>query len=452
MYSPNSYNTNNLPISFMSDHARNRRNSNISTYFDAPVSPFYTNPGNVTKVAPAPGYHPGEPHRAFENQDTGSGGLVYRVLKPVLYLQRYMGIYPISISESGRFEVTSQLLMYSALVFLVEVAFIGYIKWDKVEIVRSSETEAKFEEAVIDYLFTVYLIPIVMNPITLYEAKYHANIMNDFKKFEEFYRKVVKKKLNLFVGNKSLLLTIALPVVSCATMVVNHITMVNFRFVQVIPYCYINTVTYLVGGLWFAYSDVIGNIALTISQDFQFALKNMSTSSRIAEFRTLWMLLARITRDCGNSSGHTLIFLSLYLFLIITLTIYGLFSQIQGGFELKDIGLTITAVFAVALLYFICDEAHYASNCVKVHFQKRLLLVELTWMNEDAQQEINMFLRATEMNPTNMSLVGFFDVNRNLFKSLLATMVTYLVVLLQFQISIPEDNGGSNVSSNMTKS
>lgn len=59
-------------------------------------------------------------------------------------------------------------------------------------------------------------------------------------------------------------------------------------------------------------------------------------------------------------------------------------------------------------------------------------------MNEDAQQEvcddiklqrnqindytyflfqIYMFLRATEMNPTDMNLGGFFDVNRNLFKS-----------------------------------
>lgn len=28
-----------------------------------------------------------------------------------------------------------------------------------------------------------------------------------------------------------------------------------------------------------------------------------------------------------------------------------------------------------------------------------------------------MFLRATEMNPTDLSLGGFFDVNRNLFKS-----------------------------------
>lgn len=38
-------------------------------------------------------------------------------------------------------------------------------------------------------------------------------------------------------------------------------------------------------------------------------------------------------------------------------------------------------------------------------------------MNIDAQTEINMFLRATEMNPSNINLGGFFDVNRTLFKS-----------------------------------
>ncbi|VEN48413.1 unnamed protein product [Callosobruchus maculatus] len=60
-----------------------------------------------------------------------------------------------------------------------------------------------------------------------------------------------------------------------------------------------------------------------------------------------------------------------------------------------------------------------------------------------------MFIRATEMSPTDMILVGFFAVNRTLFKSLIATMVTYLVVLLQFQISIPEDQESSTNSTNI---
>ncbi|KAJ8971867.1 hypothetical protein NQ317_008543 [Molorchus minor] len=292
---------------------------------------------------------------------------------------------------------------------------------------------------------------------------------------------------------------------------------------QVIPYCYINTITYVVGGAWYIYCDLIGTIATIISSDFQQALKHIGPATRVADYRSLWMILSRIIRDVGNAFGYTLTFLCLYLFCVITLTIYGLMSQLQEGLGVKDIGLAVTAASATALLFFICDEAHYASNCVRVLFQKRLLLVELNWMNDDAQQEvaggetlpvigvheaefqlgrtvfrhqvfagitddvlmglelmkkhgfqlnlqersiktgqdeiiismprsdekiiwinlepggddgqveliepdldedivkkgllINMFLRATEMSHTDMSLCGFFDVNRNVFKS-----------------------------------
>lgn len=115
-------------------------------------------------------------------------------------------------------------------------------------------------------------------------------------------------------------------------------------------------------------------------------------------------------------------------------------SQLSEGFGVKDIGLTVTAFTSVALLFVICDEAHFSAHNVRTIFQKKLLMVELSWMNVDAQTEINMFLRATEMNPSYINLGGYFDVNRNLFKSLLTTMVTYLVVLLQFQISIPDES------------
>lgn len=102
---------------------------------------------------------------------------------------------------------------------------------------------------------------------------------------------------------------------------------------------------------------------------------------------------------------------------------YGLMSQASEGFGVKDVGLAVTAVCNVGLLFFICDEGHNASFNVKTIFQKKILMVELTWMNSDATEEVNMFLRATEMNQTNINLGGFFDVNRNLFKSVRACVV-----------------------------
>lgn len=202
----------------------------------------------------------------------------------------------------------------------------------------------------------------------------------------------------------------------------------------------------------------------------------------VADYRALWLRLSKLCRDTGNATCNTFTFLNLYLFFVITLSIYGLLSQLSEGFGVKDIGLAVTAMCNICLLFFICDEAHYASQNVRINFQKKLLMVELSWMNSDAQTEINMFLRATEMNPSDINCGGFFDVNRNLFKSvncstftyrsfaysicnggvdiviycflnvpqLLTTMVTYLVVLLQFQISIPEEDVGFHNTTTVT--
>lgn len=98
-------------------------------------------------------------------------------------------------------------------------------------------------------------------------------------------------------------------------------------------------------------------------------------------------------------------------------------AKVSDGLGTKDIGLTITGVGSIALLFFICDEGHSASFNVKKVFQKKILMVELAWLNSDATVEINMFLRATEMNKASINLGGFFDVDRNLFKSVSVRLI-----------------------------
>lgn len=226
--------------------------------------------------------------------------------------------------------------------------------------------EGRFEEAVIDYLFTVYLLPIVINPLSLYEAKKQANVLSQMVAFERIYSKISKKRLSLNVGTKPLILTILLLILGVGTMVITHVTMGNFVIHQIIPYCYINVLTYVLGGAWYIYCDIIGDVATSLAEEFQFALKNIGPSTRVADYRSLWMMLSRIIRNVGNSFGYALTFLCLYLFFVITLTIYGLLSQIQDGMGIKDIGLIITGLSAAIMLYFICDEAHYASTCVSL--------------------------------------------------------------------------------------
>nr|AKC58581.1 gustatory receptor 4 [Anomala corpulenta] len=354
MYRPTDVNN----LSFLGSN--NNYKPKKSVYLEG-ASVFYQK-NKVTQVAPALSNNAqwnNLPYSASE------GGVVQECLKPIIMLERSMGIFPISVVPGGFSKVTLPWMIYSVFVFLLILSYIGYIKWDKVEIVRS--TEGKFEEAVIDYLFTVYLIPVVIIPIAWYESSRMASVFSEWMAFERIYQTITHKKLPLFMGNKPLLVTLGLPILSCGTMVVTHITMVHFRIVQVVPYCFINAITYIVGGMWYLHCDLIGRVATVIANDFETALHHIGPSVRVAEYRSLWMMLGKLTRNVGLGSCYVITFLCLYLFLIITLTIYGLLSQIQDGLGVKDVGLTITAFCAIGILYFVCDEAHYASNCVRVY-------------------------------------------------------------------------------------
>ncbi|KAJ2954775.1 hypothetical protein O0L34_g3079 [Tuta absoluta] len=366
--------------------------------------------------------------------------VVYENMKPVFTLLRLMGAVPLTKPSAGvnQYHLASPAMLYSAVIFFSVVSYVLYLSLHKVQILRSAE--GKFEEAVIEYLFTVYLFPLAVIPIMWYETRKIASVFNSWVDFEIEYKNLSEHSLPLKLYKKSLMIAIVIPLLSTTSVIITHATMVHFRPMQVIPYVFLEILTYILGGYWYLLCETLSICANVLAEDFQLALRNIGPAKRVSQYRGLWLRLSKLARDCGIAHCYTFTFVNLYLFLIITLSIYGLLSQISDGFGIKDIGLALTACCSVMLLFFICDKAHYASNNVRTNFQKRLLMVELSWMNSDAQTEVNMFLRATEMNPSQISLGGFFDVNRHLFKSLLATMVTYLVVLLQFQISIPDND------------
>ncbi|XP_049884522.1 gustatory and odorant receptor 24 [Pectinophora gossypiella] len=377
-----------------------------------------------------------------------SRDVVYENIKPVFTLLRLMGVLPLTKPSCGvnQFHLASPAMLYSSVIFFSLVSYVLYMSLHKVQILRSAE--GKFEEAVIEYLFTVYLFPMAAVPIMWYETRKIATVLNGWVDFEIAYKKLSSRALPMTLYRKSLAIAIIIPILSTTSVIITHVTMVHFKLMQIIPYIFLEILTYILGGYWYLLCETLSICANVLAEDFQQALRHIGPAKKVAEYRGLWLRLSKLARDTGIANCYTFTFVNLYLFLIITLSIYGLLSQISEGFGIKDIGLALTACCSVFLLFFICDEAHYASHNVRTNFQKKLLMVELSWMNTDAQTEVNMFLRATEMNPSQISLGGFFDVNRNLFKSLLATMVTYLVVLLQFQISIPDESQSDEIDDN----
>ncbi|ETN58369.1 gustatory receptor [Anopheles darlingi] len=368
------------------------------------------------------GFPPLTPREAFVDQSSTivnaqSSKMVYESSKPIYMVLRALGVMPYTRLAKGEsvFALSSPAMFYCVTFFILLTIYLLFIALSRIEIVRT--LEGRFEEAVIAYLFIVNILPILIIPLMWYETRKVASIMNGWADFEIVYRKTAGRELELRLRTKAMLIAVLLPILCSLSVAITHVTMVDFRLLQVIPYCILDTITYMMGGYWYMTCETLSTTAKILADDFQKALRHVGPAAKVSEYRSLWLRLSKLSRDTGFATCYTFTFICLYLFFIITLSIYGLMSQISDGFGVKDIGLAVTAFCSVGLLFYICDEAHYASFNVRTNFQKKLLMVELSWMNTDAQTEINMFLRATEMNPSSINLGGFFDVNRTLFKS-----------------------------------
>lgn len=189
---------------------------------------FYQNNNHhgITKVAPAT---PANIRNNYTKHFSTSN--IVHTLKPVLNTLRFFGIYPLNLQEP-HFAVTVQWMILSGIIYAIIFGFIGYVQWDNVELVRSAE--GRFEEAVIDYLFIVYLIPIVINPIIWYQAKKHSAVLEEIYNFEEHYTGATKKALDLCMGNKPIMIAVLVPLIGGGTMTITHLTMSHFHIVKVI--------------------------------------------------------------------------------------------------------------------------------------------------------------------------------------------------------------------------
>lgn len=110
--------------------------------------------------------------------------IVYENINPVFSILRLMGVLPLTRPQPGTnlFHITSPSMLYSALMFAFLVGYVLYLSLHKVQILRTSE--GKFEEAVIEYLFTVYLFPMTVIPIMWYETPKIAGVLNEWVEFE----------------------------------------------------------------------------------------------------------------------------------------------------------------------------------------------------------------------------------------------------------------------------
>ncbi|CAG9830131.1 unnamed protein product [Diabrotica balteata] len=140
---------------------------------------------------------------------------------------------------------------------------------------------------------------------------------------------------------------------------------------------------------------------------------------------------------CGRAYSGMYAMYCILVLLTTVVAAYGCLTEIlDHGLSLKEAGLFLISFYCMSLLFIICNAAHQTSHKMGPEFRERLLNVNLGAVDRRTRQEVNMFLTAIDKNPPIMNLNGYANINRRLISSATTSMATYLVMLMQFRLSL----------------
>ncbi|XP_047991538.1 gustatory and odorant receptor 22-like isoform X1 [Leguminivora glycinivorella] len=366
----------------------------------------------------------------------------YRDHKLLLVLFRVLAVMPITRSRPGTvtFSWKSRATMYAISFYIVATVVVLMVGYERVMILRSIK---KFDDYIYAILFVAFLVPHFWIPFVGWGVAHQVAIYKtSWGKFQVRYYRVTGENLQfpnlqtqiVIISVGCLLLAICFLLSLCALMD-------GFLLIHTTAYYHIITMINMNCALWYINCKGIKIASQSLSECFRRDVNVEISAKLISRYRFLWLNLSELLQSLGNAYARTYSTYCLFMFFNITIAVYGALSEIVDhgfGFSFKEMGLFVDAAYCSTLLFIFVDCSHKSTLKVAAGVQDTLLGIDMLAVDRPAQKEIDHFIQAIEMNPAVVSLKGYAHVNRELLTSAISMIAIYLIVLLQFKISLPK--------------
>ncbi|XP_044763570.1 gustatory and odorant receptor 22-like [Coccinella septempunctata] len=364
----------------------------------------------------------------------------YRDHKLLLTLFRGLAVMPVQ-RATGKitFSWTSNAMIYAYFFYVFTTILVFMVGYERFDILLNKSK--KFDEYIYSIIFIVFLVPHFWIPFVGWGV---ANEVCDYKNswgtFQLSYYKVTGE--NLQFPRLSILIVIISSgclIVAVTFLLTLSALLEGFTLYHMTAYIHIITMINMNCALWYINCRAIGNASTAFADSFERDVDERCPAYLLAHYRVLWLSLSELLQKLGNAYARTYSTYCLFMMANITVSTYGFTSEILEhgiSFSFKEIGLLVDTTYCLTLLYIFCNCSHQSSQGISYRVQTALLSIKLGNVDKACAKEIDLFLIAIKMNPPKVSLKGYTVVNRELLTSSLATIAIYLVVLLQFKMSL----------------
>ncbi|XP_038210048.1 gustatory and odorant receptor 22-like [Zerene cesonia] len=367
----------------------------------------------------------------------------YRDHKLLLVLFRALAVMPITRSRPGTitFSWRSRATVYAICFYIITTFIVLFVGYERIMILRSIK---KFDDYIYAVLFVAFLVPHFWIPFVGWGVAHQVAIYKtSWGKFQVRYYRVTGENLQ-FPNLKTSIVIIS---VGCLLLAVCFLLCLcalldGFLLRHTAAYFHIITMINMNCALWYINCRGIKTASQNLSNCFRRDVNVECTAHLISSYRFLWLNLSELLQSLGNAYARTYSTYCLFMFFNITIAVYGALSEIVDhgfGFTFKEMGLFVDAAYCSTLLFIFADCSHKSTLKVAAGVQETLLSIDVLSVDRPTQKEIDHFIQAIEMNPAVVSLKGYAHVNRELLTSAISMIAIYLIVLLQFKISLPKE-------------
>lgn len=332
-----------------------------------------------------------------------------------------MAVMPIERSSPGKitFSWNSKATIYALIFYSVTSVIVLFVGYERVHILQ---TTTQFDDYIYAFIFVIFLVPHFWIPFVGWGVANHVAVYKTmWGTFQLRYYRVTGESLQ-FPRLKILIVIFSIGCLLVAVIFLLSLCalMEGFSLWHTSAYYHIVTMINMNSSLWYINCRAIRVASKSLSICFAKDMKVQCSAGLISQYRFLWLNLSELLQTLGNAYTRTYSTYCLFMFVNITIAIYGALSEIFDhgfGFSFKEIGLIVDAVYCTTLLYIFAECSDNATRQVAQGVQDTLLSLNLLKIDQQTQREIDLFIQAIEMNPAIVSLKGYGNVNRELLTS-----------------------------------
>ncbi|XP_034239375.1 gustatory and odorant receptor 24-like [Thrips palmi] len=177
-------------------------------------------------------------------------------------------------------------------------------------------------------------------------------------------------------------------------------------------------------------------------KDFTVALANQLrrelsrgdvTAERVLEFRCGWTKLASLSTGLVTAPISFLMFMSMII-ILCTFHAYEVIVQVANVKPEVAFTIFIIGVIYYVMIILLCDIPHRSSEAIRKNFLE-VLQTPYHVSKEVRYYELRSFLEIVLWDFPVTTVGGYFDLKRSSLHTIFAVIVTYVIVILQFQLS-----------------